>query len=167
MLQIGIEVITDEDCCKLVTLYSSSEGYAAKRLRVKGGNRYDFKCRTFDEKNVKECKCPFSVQFSRRVKTDGSVCWFVSRNNFCLEHIMCNNNNDEEQQEEEKEHQEEAYQEPLLILTSSKEKYSPLFLINKDEFIAKFMDKYEVDHAQLHNILKMRALLQYDDDDEN
>jgi hypothetical protein len=59
MLQIGIEVNTDEDCCKLVTLYSSSKGYAAKRLHVKGGNRYDFKCGTFDEKNVKECKCPF------------------------------------------------------------------------------------------------------------
>jgi hypothetical protein len=129
-----LESNTDKDCCKLVTLYSSSKSYAAKRLRVKGGNRYDFKCETFDEKNVKECKCPFSVQFSRRVKTDGSVCWFVSRNNFCLEHIMCNNNNDEEQEEEhqeeehqEEEHQEEEHQEPLLILTSSKEKYFASF----------------------------------------
>ncbi len=148
MLQIGMEVEAKEDCIKLVALFSSSKGYtAAKRLRVKRGKEYVFKCSTYNEKSKEECKCPFSVQFLQ--KRDSSA-WFVSKKNFCSEHKMCKN--DKQQQ---------------LVLTSSKGKGKDLslFLISKDEFIANFMGKFEVDHSQLHNILKMRILAGHDDDE--
>jgi hypothetical protein len=151
MLQIGTEVEAKEDCIKLVVLFSSSKGYtAAKRLRVKRGKEYVFKCSTYNEKSKKECKCPFSVQFLQ--KRDCSSVWFVSKNNFCSEHKMCNN--DKQQQ---------------LVLTSSKGKGKEgtkdlsLFLVSKDDFIANFLEKYEVDHSQLHNILKRRILASHDE----
>ncbi len=53
----------------------------------------------------------------------------------------------------------------LLVLTSSKGKGKEgtkdlsLFLVSKDQFIANFLEKYEVDHSQLHNILKRRIFV--------